>query len=665
MTLAHTHHADLRRVRRGAAACVALLVGDYSAFLQGRVTEGIAARFRWAQLEALKRHAGAMAAANIFNAAILALALWETPLRGLSLVWGAAVAACVLSYVFSRWHGGRRPRARERGASAGTVRRAVRNSFCLGVVWGAMPVLMLDGAPAEARLIIACLCSGMMGGGAFVLATLPAAAIGMIAPLAIGVIVALAREEGVAAAPLVALIAVYCAILVMAVFSHSLDAMKRVVSRVEIERLSRRDGMTDLFNLAALREVLDQAALRMQSAGEACTLFCIDIVGMREINDRHGYAAGDQLLCQAADRLRGSIRSVDVAARLDGDQFAVLATGLSGEATARAYANRILSSFQAPFSLATGDAKASAVIGVAIARQSQAPAADLLRDANLAMHRAKQSGNDAVHVHAPRDGAGRHDRDALEIDLRKALGQGGLRIRYQPFLNVATGEISGFEALLRWPHPIRGSIPAPEIISIAEERGLIESLSLWVLKEACAAASAWRTELRVAVNISPLQLRSGVLLSQVKSVLAETGLAPGRLEIEITETALIQDQDLARHVLASLREAGAKLSLDDFGVGYSSLNYLRRLPFDRIKIDRAFLAEAQEDPAAAAIVRTIMALAKDLGMATTAEGVETQGQLDFLRELACDDAQGFLIAQPLAEDALAGFLEGWSRRQAA
>jgi diguanylate cyclase (GGDEF)-like protein len=655
--------ARLRRARHDMDKAVALLACDYPRLMHARASEEVAGQIRAAQLQGARRYKHAMAFANIFNASILVASLWHTSLRSLSLIWVAIFLATV-GFVAAPRH----KRKLHRGpatASTNSIRRAIRNAALLGAAWGAMPVMLFSQAPEESRLIIVCLCAGMLGGGAFALASVPGAALAMIAPLAMGSILGLIAWEGSAAFLPVALTIAYCTVLVNSVFIHAFEVTARLASRVEVQRLSLRDSLTDLSNTAAMRAAIDIAALRLKSAGEACSLLCIDIDRLGDINRRLGHAVGDELLHQVAIRLRGATRDVDIAARLDGDQFAILATGLSGDATARAYANRVLAAFREPFSLPGGDATVSACVGVAIAAKGASGADDLLRNANLALFVAKRQGPGQFHVHSAKDDAGRQARDAMEADLRHALAKGHLRLNFQPFLNIARNEIVGFEALLRWTHPVRGAISPMEIISIAEERGLLEALGVWVLNEACRAAASWPMPLRVAVNVSPLQLRSPALVGQVIAALRDSGLPERLLEIEVTENALIDDHPLACHVLTTLRHAGVRLALDDFGVGYSSLNYLRRLPFDRIKIDRSFMSESSHDPDAAAIVRAIITMAKDLRLEVTAEGIETSDQLRFLQDNDCAEAQGYLIAKPMSENAVAAFIESWALRDAA
>ncbi len=656
--------ARVRFVRRGADQAVALLVCDYSRFLGVRVSEELAGQIRATQLSDITRYSVAVTLANMFNAAILVASFWTTPSRLLALGWAIGLAGCMLSRNVGWRRRGVRPAAR-RSVSMRTMHRLVRNAALLGCLWGAAPALFFSGASEGSRVVIICLCAGTLGAGAFVLASVPAAALAMMAPLAAGSLAALLQIGGVNALLTIALTLVYCATLISGLFPRAREQMSRLVSKLDIERLARRDSVTDLHNNAALREAIDVAQARLRRSGEPSSLFCVDIDRLRDINARFGHAAGDDLLRQAGERLKRAIREVDAPARLNGGQFAVLATGLGGDATAHAIARRLQAAFSEPFTVGGAQCLVSVSIGAAVAREGAAGADDLLRRASLALFLAKRKDGDRLHIHDASDDASRYAHDALEADLRAALAHGGLRLAFQPVLHIERDEICGFEALLRWRHPVRGVISPQDIVAVAEERGLIDALGVWVLREACRVAAAWPPSLRVSVNVSPLQLRSNALVQQVAGALRDAGLPPQRLELEVTESALIDDHPLARHVLTSLRDAGVKLALDDFGVAYSSLNYLRRFPFDRLKIDRSFVADALRDARAAAIVRAVLRLAGELDLAVTAEGVETAAQLAFLRDNHCAAAQGYLIGRPMAEAQALAFLEARARHAAA
>ncbi len=546
--------------------------------------------------------------------------------------------------------------------SRASIHRTIRNALVLGILWGAAPYFFFGAVTNDARIVLTCLCAGMIGGGAFALASIPSAVLAFILPIAIGSICAVVAAGNADAWLVVLLISCYCAVLVSGAFARALQATERLISQIDIERCAGLDGLTNLANRASFRAALREASSRLESLGECCALFYIDLDHFRDVNERRGHAAGDEFLVEAARRLQVTSRSSDLLARLGGDEFAIVAPGLGDEMEIGAYAQRIASAFGAPWEGGSDGSRVSASIGVSVARPGASDMEQALRDADMALYHVKRNGRGTFHLFKSEDNAECLERDTLERDLHKALSENGLRLEFQPFLNMADDRVSGFEALLRWDHPIRGTLLPAEFVPLAEECGLIEPIGAWVLREACAAAGKWPAALRVAVNISAYQLRSRALLGHIAAALNHASLESRRLELEITETVLIEDHPLAQDMLLRLRRSGVHLSLDDFGIGYSSLNYLRRLPFDRIKVDRSFTGEAPKKRDTAAIVRSIVGLARDLGIEVTAEGVETPEQLALLVDCRCAEAQGFLIGMPMAPDEIAGFLKARSMR---
>ncbi len=653
------------RLRQEVSKASALVTGDYTKYFGAPVDEDIARQFRASQLDGVLWNTGGTVFANAFNVVVLLFTLWGNALRGPGVVWSLFVMLVVVL--------GARPLLKQRknglqmarGASAAAMQRCVRNAFILGSVWGLAPVLFFADASNDARFVLICICAGTLGGGAFALASVPAAAVGMIVPLIAGSIAAIFHDGGANAIVSSLLIFFYAVFLLRNVFNNTTSLLDRQGRRIELELLAKRDVLTELPNQAAFRAMLGSAAIRMKDGDEKYSVVLIDIDRMRDINHRLGYPAGDIALREIAARLRLHVRSNDLLARVDGDQFALLVRGLAGAATLEAYARRVAAAFAEPFSLPGGDVMVTASIGVATAEPEMDPRHDVLNDASMALTEAQGKGAGAMQIYNAIDKASGHSRNALERDLRTALEKDELRVHFQPFLDIGTGGISGFEALLRWRHPARGYISPPDIIAIAEERGLIDVLGAYVMNEACRVAALWPGHLRVAVNVSPLQLRSRTLSEVVATALQTSGLPAHRLEIEITENAVIADQALARHILLSLRTLGVKLALDDFGVGYSSLNYLWSLPFDKLKIDKSFIDEVVRNPDAAAIVRSILNLARDLRLTVTAEGIETEAQLEFLRRFECAEAQGYLIGRPMPELAIPDFLEAANHALAA
>jgi EAL domain-containing protein (putative c-di-GMP-specific phosphodiesterase class I) len=338
---------------------------------------------------------------------------------------------------------------------------------------------------------------------------------------------------------------------------------------------------------------------------------------------------------------------------------------LTGETTLRAYARRIVEAFREPMSIRGARFDLTVCVGAYSAQEASIGYETVIRNAELALRKAQSHGSGSAHVFGPRDDAAEMERKALQTDLRFALERRELSLAYQPMLCLRTGKINGFEALLRWKHPTRGEISPAVFIPLAEETGAIEAIGAFVIRQACAAAARWPETIRVCLNVSAHQLRSRALCDLVEAALRDAEIPSSRLEIEITESVLIGDDRLAHGILTDLRKSGVRLALDDFGTGYSSLSYLRRLPFDRIKIDRSFVVGIVEDAGSAAIVKSIIGLADDLGMEIIAEGIETREQLDALRKLGCPEVQGYLIGKPMPGENVRGFLEASARRHAA
>ena len=411
---------------------------------------------------------------------------------------------------------------------------------------------------------------------------------------------------------------------------------------------ARHDPLTGLPNRLAMRDELHRQLVR-NARGEELAVLCMDLDRFKSVNDMFGHAVGDMLLTQVADRLRGCARGTDFVVRLGGDEFAVFQCGTQQPVSSTSLARRVIAALSEPFDLGGQVAQIGVSVGIALAPfDGESPDA-LLKSADLALYRAKAAGRGTLRYFESGMDAQAQTRRALEGDLRLALSQGQLYLAYQPQLDTKTRQVTGVEALLRWAHPTRGNIPPVEFIPLAEETGLIVPIGAWVLAQACRDAMQWPEHVRVAVNVSAVQFTRRALLNEVMVALngaGEQGLSPARLEIEITESVLLQDQKQALGLLTELREIGLRVAMDDFGTGYSSLSYLRSFPFDRIKIDRSFVHDVVTNPDARAIVRAIAGLGASLGMAVTAEGVETLDQLDVIHAENCTEVQGFLFSKP-------------------
>jgi predicted signal transduction protein with EAL and GGDEF domain len=357
-----------------------------------------------------------------------------------------------------------------------------------------------------------------------------------------------------------------------------------------------------------------------------------------------------------AARLRGCVRGSDIVARLGGDEFAVVQLGAPQPAASNALARRLIEALAQPFDLDDQRAHVGTTVGIAVAPFDGEEPEVLLRGADLALYHAKAAARGSVRFFEPEMDAQAQRRRGLEADLRRALPAGELRLHFQPQVSVDPVRVTGLEALLRWQHPQRGLVSPLDFVPLAEETGLIVPIGRWVLQEACREAARWPAHTRVAVNVSAAQFRGSGLLQDVADALRASGLDAGRLEVEITESVMIDDTRHALETLRELRRLGVRIAMDDFGTGYSSLSYLRSFPFDRIKIDRSFVRDMEKNADALSIVRAVSGLGRNLGMATTVEGVETEGQLQAVRREGCAEAQGYLFSKPLPADQVPALL---------
>jgi diguanylate cyclase (GGDEF)-like protein len=429
------------------------------------------------------------------------------------------------------------------------------------------------------------------------------------------------------------------------------DVTEQRRTEARIRHLARHDGLTDLPNRMQFRERMEQAE-HLVASGHLIAVLFIDLDHFKSVNDLYGHGVGDAVLKQVSQRLLAASRESDTVARLGGDEFAVLLTAIGSPQDAATLASRIVRAMSVPFHVHGQEIILGASVGIAVAPDDGIDAETLMKNADLAAYRAKDDGRGAYHFFEPGMDAALQERLSFEMELRGALARNELALVFQPLYNLSDNRISGVEALLRWNHPERGLVTPDRLIPAAEKSGLIGPIGEWVLREACLMASAWPEHVSIAVNVSPVQFIQRNLLRHVKDALRISGLDPCRLDIEVTESALLADNEATLGMLSELRRLGVRISLDDFGTGYSSLGYLRAFPFDKIKIDRSFVHDLANRTDSLAIIKAVIALGRSLGIATTAEGVETEEQFDLVRGEGCTEVQGYIFSPPLPPGAI-------------
>ena len=430
------------------------------------------------------------------------------------------------------------------------------------------------------------------------------------------------------------------------------DITHRKEAERQIAHMATHDGLTGLPNRILFRDRLDQAIAQAKRHGGTFAILACDLDRFKSVNDTLGHPAGDALLRVVAERLRDVIREGDTVARLGGDEFAIIVGHVDGPQGLSLVAQRVIDAVGRPIDLDGHSAHVGISIGIVLGCGTSTDGDGLFKNADSALYRVKAAGRNSFSFYEPEHDAAVATRSLLERDLRDAVRRGGFVLHYQPIVTLSGEAVSGFEALLRWQHPTRGAISPADFIPLAEETGLIVALGEWAIREACQEAASWNDARRIAVNVSAVQFHQPGLEQIVLSALIQSGLSPQRLELEITESMLMQDSEAAITCLHRLKALGVRIALDDFGTGFSSLSYLRRFPFDKIKIDRSFIKHIG-DPDTAAIVRAIVSIGAQLGATITAEGVETQDQLEQVRQEGCTEVQGFFYSRPLvATDAL-------------
>lgn len=424
------------------------------------------------------------------------------------------------------------------------------------------------------------------------------------------------------------------------------DTTAAIAKHQELVNLAHLDGLTGLLNRRAFTSAIADRFSELVEGQEVAALY-IDLDHFKPINDMYGHPVGDEILRQVADRIQLLAGHDDFVARVGGDEFVILQVEGPQPSHSRELASELIEQLARPFQVGDQFLHIGASVGVAIAPYDACTPENLIKNADLALYGAKSNGRGVLRYFEPEMESRMECRRTLETELRIAIDAEQFEVHYQPLLDLEANRIVSFEALIRWQHPTMGPMRPDQFIALAEETGLIVPLGTWILKTACTEAAKWPDDISLAVNISPIQLRNRCLFTNVHDALTQSGLPPERLELEITENALLSDVDLTITMLHRIRSLGVRVAMDDFGTGYSSINYLRRFPFDKIKIDRTFVSDSDTKSESMALVKMIAALGCSLGIKTTAEGVETSGELEFVRAAGCSEVQGFLLSKPI------------------
>jgi diguanylate cyclase (GGDEF)-like protein/PAS domain S-box-containing protein len=447
-----------------------------------------------------------------------------------------------------------------------------------------------------------------------------------------------------------------------------IDITERKRAEEQVKHLAFHDPLTNLANRLLFNDRLNLAVAQAHRHNQRLAVLFLDLDRFKVINDSLGHSVGDELLRQAAERIQGLVREGDTVARLGGDEFTLLVPGITVEEDAAKIAHKICAAIRGPFSIDGRELFVTTSIGVSVYPSDGHDAETLLRNADSAMYRAKEQGRDNYQLYTPAMNAKAIERLSLESRLRQALTNNEFELHFQPFIDLRTAELMGAEALLRWRHPELGIVPPMDFIPLAELSGLIVPIGEWVLRKACEEARKWHAKgfeaMTVSVNLSSRQFQQTDLVRQVREALESTGLSPGSLDLEITESNAMQNAEHSIHTLWGLKKHGVRISMDDFGTGYSSLNYLKRFPIDRIKLDQSFVRDLPSDKDDAAIAMAVIAMGRSLELVVIAEGVETEEQLEFLRSHECDQLQGFLLSRPLPAEAFQEFLDRSERPEA-
>ncbi len=741
------------------------------------------------QLSAFKKLLPCGLLASAFNSLVIMLYCMTSQNMPAIWVWTGVMSLIAVSSIPAGLKAARSVKTvRECGLSALSV--PTRASAILGLGWGLAPVLMAPTMTANQQTVVATVCAGMMCGGAYMLSTVPRAAVGFIGMIATGLAIGLVTQEGIQNWALISLLGIYTVIMIRCAFWNYSNYVRNWLQQIELRQkgevislllkdfedtasdclwatdeqdrfnnvsqaladrlgfpissleevsifeildngdderleelriamekktafrdivipltvrgeaqwwsmagkpvvkhgrylgyrgvcadvtaernaesrisyLAHFDTLTDLPNRENFREALERALYHHQMKKTGFAVFCLDLDYFKSVNDVHGHPVGDAVLRLAARRMRACVGAKDMVARLGGDEFVVLQRDINGREETMRVAENLLVNLSRPFDVDGIAIQIGASIGIALCPENSTHPDELHKNADLALYRAKRAGRGQAFLFEAEMDEGVSQRRKMESDLRQALETRQFCLYYQPLIDSQTKQATAFETLLRWNHPEKGIVSPEQFISLAEDSGLIVPIGEWVIREAFAEAAGWPEHISISVNLSPCQIKSPNLLPTLVNALAQSGLAAGRVELEITESVLLEDSPESMRALHAIRDLGVRISLDDFGTGYSSLSYLRNFPFDKIKIDRSFVMTIDESAECRAIIKSIIGLAHNLGIRTTAEGVESEHQLAAVVAEGCNELQGYYFCRPKSADALQA--EGIMQRNA-
>lgn len=633
--------------------------GGALAFEPTTLDERVRARVRAAQLASIVRNTPLMLMATTINILTFLFVMWDWSPAYLVWTWALSLWS-VTAYMYLRRARDKRPPPKE--VSPRGVELAAIYALLHGAFWGVLPALFFKGSSPQEQLVVVCLTVGMLCGGAVALSPIPMATIAYVAPIVVGSTYAFLATGDHIYNVLVLLVVAYMVVMVRAANVRLAAIARRVVEEIETEDGASTDSLTKLPNRRSFLEKLGHAFARYARFDERFVVMCFDLDGFKTVNDSLGHAAGDRVLIEAARRLRAVTREVDWVARIGGDEFALIAVDVDAVEQAEAIAERINAQFREPFEVDGQSWKITISIGIALAPQDGTDIDAVLHNADAALYATKQAGRGAYAFFRGRLTV-IGEAQTLGGEVRRAIENDELFLVFQPFVNIATGRTTGFEALLRWRHPTLGILSASEFIPLVERGGLIDEVGTWLIGEGVKIASSWPEHLRLALNVSPLQLRRPALENAVREVVLGERFDPRRLELEITESAVIADTQRAVATLKALRRLGVKTALDDFGTGYSSLSNLVELPLDRLKIDRSFVSDLHVKPICASVVRISLELARSMKLEVTAEGLETHEHFEFLRAYGCDEGQGYLFSEPKPASELSSMFVTCPRRE--